>query len=65
MLFGSIAFAAFIEGAQIQLQTRHARLEDFLVDAAGLCVAVLIGRLLSRSRLRPFSKNGDFRAPIE
>ena len=36
MLLGSIAFAAFIEGAQIQLQTRHARLEDFLVDAAGL-----------------------------
>lgn len=51
MVLGSIAFAAFIEVAQLQLQTRHARLEDFLIDAAGLCVGLLIGRLVSRSYL--------------
>src|ERR1700724_1435041 len=49
LLLGSIAFAAFIECTQIPLETRHARLEDFLVDAAGLCVGILITRLVSRS----------------
>jgi VanZ family protein len=65
MLLGSIAFAAFIEGAQIQLQTRHARLEDFLVDAAGLCVGILITRLVSRSYLRLSLTKDGFRAPVE
>jgi VanZ family protein len=49
MFLGSIAFAAFVEGSQIQLQTRHARLADFLVDAAALCVGILIARLISRA----------------
>ena len=65
MVLGSIAFAAFIEGAQIQLQTRHARLEDFLVDAAALCVGILIARLVSRSYLRLSLIKDGFRSPIE
>ncbi len=65
MLLGSIAFAAFIEGMQIPLQTRHARLEDFLVDAAGLCVGILITRLVSRSYLRLSLTKDSFRAPVE
>ncbi|SIO34394.1 VanZ like family protein [Bradyrhizobium erythrophlei] len=65
MLLGSIAFAAFIEGTQIPLPTRHARLEDFLVDAVGLCAGILIARLVSRSYLRLSLTKDGFRAPVE
>lgn len=65
MLLGSIVFAAFIEGTQIPLQTRHARLEDFLVDAAGLCLGILIARLVSRSYLRLSLTKDGVRAPVE
>lgn len=65
MLIGSIAFAAFIEITQIPLQTRHARLADFLVDAAGLYVGILIAQLVSRSYLRLSLTKDVFRAPVE
>lgn len=65
MLIGSIAFAAFIEITQIPLQTRHARLVDFLVDAAGLYLGILIARLVSRSYLRLSLTKDGFRAPVE
>jgi len=63
MLLGSVAFAAFIECTQIQLPTRHARLEDFLVDAAALCVGILITRLVSRIYLRLSLTRDGFRTP--
>jgi hypothetical protein len=50
---------------QIPLQTRHARLEDFLVDVAALCVGILIARLVSRSYLRLSLIKDGFRAPVE
>jgi VanZ family protein len=45
MLLMSLAFAAAIECMQIPLPTRHARLEDFVVDAAGTCAGILLARL--------------------
>ena len=44
MLLMSIAFSAILECMQVPLETRHARLEDFFVDAAGMCAGILIAR---------------------
>lgn len=49
LLLGAALFTLLIELAQIPLPTRHARVEDFLVDCAGMCLGVLLGRL-ARSR---------------
>jgi VanZ family protein len=48
MLLGSVLFALALELAQIPLPTRHARLEDFIVDALGACVGILCARLCMR-----------------
>jgi VanZ family protein len=48
LLFGSVAFTLMIELVQIPLPTRHARLEDFLVDCSGMCLGVLIGIQIMR-----------------
>jgi hypothetical protein len=37
----AVLFCAGIELLQIPLPTRHARVSDFLVDAAGACLAIL------------------------
>lgn len=44
LLLSSVVFTLMIELVQIPLPTRHARLEDFLVDCAGMCAGALIGR---------------------
>jgi hypothetical protein len=41
-------FAAAIEVAQIWVPGRHARLSDFLVDAAALCLGVGLSYLLGK-----------------
>jgi VanZ like family len=41
-----MTFAAVIELAQILLPGRHARLSDFLIDAAALCLGVGLSYLL-------------------
>jgi VanZ family protein len=55
LLIGGFSFAALIELLQILLPSRHARLEDFMVDftaiALGLCTTHLARRLF-RSWLR-------------
>jgi VanZ family protein len=43
-----LAFAAAIEVAQIWVPGRHARLSDFLVDAAAACLGVGLSHLLAR-----------------
>jgi VanZ family protein len=42
----ALAFATVLECVQIPLATRHARLEDWVVDSAALCVGILVGRLI-------------------
>lgn len=39
---GAVAFALALELSQIPLPTRHARLEDFIVDAAAACLGILV-----------------------
>ena len=41
-LFIAVVFALVLELSQIPLETRHARLEDFLVDAMAGCLGILI-----------------------
>lgn len=41
-LAGAVAFALALELSQIPLPTRHARLEDFVVDAAAACLGILL-----------------------
>jgi VanZ family protein len=37
----AVLFCAGIELLQVPLPTRHARVSDFLIDAAGVCLAIL------------------------
>jgi hypothetical protein len=48
LLLGAIAFTLLLELSQIPLPTRHARLEDFIVDAAGACLAILVAHFVRR-----------------
>lgn len=51
-LLGPVVFALALELSQIPLQTRHARVEDFIVNSiagmAGMVIASLIANLRSR-----------------
>jgi VanZ family protein len=42
LLFGAVVFALVLELSQIPLPTRHARLLDFVVDAAAACLGVVV-----------------------
>ncbi len=44
-----VLFCAILEVAQVFVPGRHARLSDFLVDAAAACVGTVVGRLLARA----------------
>ena len=48
-----IAFALLLELAQIPLPTRHARIEDFLVDAFGGILGIVVA-YLARSACKSF-----------
>jgi hypothetical protein len=52
LLAGAISFALLLELAQIPLPTRHARIEDFIIDALGACGGVLIVSALRRCGVR-------------
>src|SRR6266480_7696288 len=56
MLVISIAFAAIIECMQIPLPTRHARLGDFVIDAAGICAGILIAYFAQAHFQRPHAR---------
>ena len=41
----AIAYCAALEGIQIFVPGRHARLSDFVVDSAAACVGIVVGTL--------------------
>lgn len=43
LLLRAIVFTLVLELSQIPLPTRHARVEDFIVDAIAACLGILIG----------------------
>jgi VanZ family protein len=45
LLFAGVVFALLTELAQIPLSTRHARLEDFVVDALGVSLGIMLAYL--------------------
>jgi VanZ family protein len=45
---GAVIFCAGIELAQLMIPGRHARLSDFFVDAAAICVGIFAGSALTR-----------------
>lgn len=45
--FALIIFAGAIELAQKLIPGRHARLSDFIVDAAAMCVSVVVGSIVA------------------
>ena len=47
LLSGALVFTLLLEVGQIPLPTRHARLEDFVVNAVSVCLGVAIGWTLS------------------
>ena len=47
-----VAFAAAVEFAQIFVPGRHARLSDFIVDAAAACVGVLLATVVARAHTK-------------
>jgi hypothetical protein len=48
LLLGAIVFTLLLELSQIPLPTRHARLEDFIVDAAAVCLAILVAQFIRK-----------------
>ena len=49
---GAVIFCAGIELAQLMIPGRHARLSDFFVDAAAICVGIFAGSALTRMTRR-------------
>lgn len=47
-----IAFSGLIEIVQIYVPGRHARLSDFIVDAAALCIGVAVASFAGARRLQ-------------
>ena len=45
LLLAGVAYALTLECLQIPLPTRHARLEDFMVDAIAICLGIVLARL--------------------
>lgn len=45
LLLAAVTYAILLECIQIPLPTRHARLEDAVVDAAALCIGLVLGKL--------------------
>ena len=52
----AVAFCAGIELAQMMVPGRHARLSDFVVDAAAACIGIFAGPLLIRMIGRDVSR---------
>jgi VanZ family protein len=48
LLPSGVVFALLLELAQIPLPTRHARIEDFLVDAFGVSLGIMLAYLTRR-----------------
>ncbi|HEY0327606.1 MAG TPA: VanZ family protein [Rhodopseudomonas sp.] len=52
LLIAAIWFCLALEAMQIPLSTRHARLEDALVDSLAMCIGIVAGRLAKSQFLR-------------
>jgi VanZ family protein len=52
LLLAGIGYALMLECLQIPLQTRHARVEDFFVDAIAICCGIVLVRLGRNYMLR-------------
>jgi VanZ family protein len=56
-LLSAVVFALVLELSQIPLPTRHARFEDFVVDAVACCLGILIAhggrRLIGTWAIKP------------
>jgi VanZ family protein len=50
----AVLFAGATELLQIPMSGRHARVTDFLIDALAGCSGILIGFVVSRSRIAPY-----------
>jgi VanZ family protein len=48
----AVIFCGSIELAQLIIPGRHARLNDFFVDAIAVCIGIFAGSMLSRMRRR-------------
>jgi VanZ family protein len=60
ILLSAIIFTLALELCQIPLATRHARLADFVVDAAAACLGILAGRfcrILIETRAVPVNQS--------
>jgi|SRR5262252_3659663 len=49
---GAVIFCAGLELAQLMIPGRHARLSDFFVNAAAICVGIFAGSTLTRMTRR-------------
>jgi VanZ family protein len=45
LLLASVAYSLMLECLQIPLPTRHARLEDFIVDTIAICLGIVLARM--------------------
>jgi VanZ family protein len=52
MLLAGAGYTLMLECLQIPLPTRHARLEDFIVDAIAICCGIVLVRLSRNYMLR-------------
>src|SRR5690349_12254288 len=48
LLLSAVVFSLLLELSQIPLPTRHARLGDFIVDAAAVCLAILVAQFIRK-----------------
>jgi len=48
LLVSALVFTLLLEVGQIPLPTRHARLGDFIIDAAGACLAIVVAQFVRR-----------------
>src|ERR1700691_1721122 len=48
MMVALVIFVGAIEFAQMLVPGRHARLTDFIVDAVGMCLSVVVGSITAR-----------------
>jgi glycopeptide antibiotics resistance protein len=47
---GAVAFALILEVSQIPLPSRHARVDDFIVDAVAVCLGLAVAQVLRISK---------------
>jgi len=54
----AIVFAGSLELLQLLVPTRHARLNDFVIDALAAVIGIALSRLIDRNKLLPLGPEG-------